>query len=94
MFISLVYNIFKHSISNLLIVVPSQKILNNMKVMKKTTKQQKYYYVITRLAAQQFNGVFLGIKDPKHRKKISLRAMDVILFGAPGDYRLCIILSH
>ena len=25
----------------------------------------------------------LGIKDPKHRKKISLRAMDIVLFGPP-----------
>ncbi|XP_048589395.1 stromal interaction molecule 1 isoform X2 [Nematostella vectensis] len=27
----------------------------------------------------------LGVKDPKHRKKISLRAMDVILFGPPAS---------
>ncbi|XP_031565997.1 stromal interaction molecule 1-like isoform X2 [Actinia tenebrosa] len=41
--------------------------------------------MLPRLAAQPSNGVFLGIKDPKHRKKISLRAMDVILFGPPAS---------
>jgi len=40
---------------------------------------------MNRLALQE-NGLLqdeLGIKDPKHRKKISLRAMDIVLFGPP-----------
>lgn len=39
---------------------------------------------IPRLAIE--NGLLqneLGIKDPKHRKKIGLRAMDIVLFGPP-----------
>ena len=38
-----------------------------------------------RLAIEE-NGLLqneLGIKDPKHRKKIGLRAMDIVLFGPP-----------
>lgn len=40
---------------------------------------------VPRLAIEE-NGLLqneLGIKDPKHRKKIGLRAMDVVLFGPP-----------
>lgn len=30
----------------------------------------------------------LGIKDPIHKQKISLKAMDVVLFGPPkGNYK-------
>lgn len=28
-------------------------------------------------------GSILGIKDPIHRQKITLKAMDVVLFGPP-----------
>ena len=42
-----------------------------------------------RLATEE-NGLLqneLGVRDPKHRKKISLRAMDIVLFGPPfGNY--------
>ena len=42
-------------------------------------------FVMRRLAIEE-NGLLqneLGIKDPKHRKKIGLRAMDIVLFGPP-----------
>ena len=40
-------------------------------------------FVMYRLAIE--NGLLqeLGIKDSKHRKKIGLRAMDIVLFGPP-----------
>lgn len=34
--------------------------------------------------AQYFSSV-LGIKDPIHRQKIAVKAMDVVLFGPPKD---------
>lgn len=46
---------------------------------------------------------YLGIKDPIHKQKISLKAMDVVLFGPPkGNYphmvtlkcNKCIIILH
>ncbi|XP_063860290.1 stromal interaction molecule 2-like isoform X13 [Scylla paramamosain] len=39
----------------------------------------------SRLAAnnEQFLTKVLGIKDPKHRSKITIKAMDVVLFGPP-----------
>ena len=47
------------------------------------------HFVMCRLAVEE-NGLLqneLGIKDPKHRKKIGLRAMDIVLFGPPfGRY--------
>ncbi|XP_069173262.1 stromal interaction molecule homolog isoform X16 [Procambarus clarkii] len=41
--------------------------------------------VLPRLAAnnEQFLTKVLGIKDPKHRSKITIKAMDVVLFGPP-----------
>ena len=49
-----------------------------------------------RLAIEE-NGLLqneLGIKDPKHRKKIGLRAMDIVLFGPPfGKLSLMICLK-
>ncbi|KAK8407206.1 hypothetical protein O3P69_002046 [Scylla paramamosain] len=41
----------------------------------------------SRLAAnnEQFLTKVLGIKDPKHRSKITIKAMDVVLFGPPKD---------
>lgn len=45
---------------------------------------------VPRLATEE-NGLLqneLGIKDPKHRKKIGLRAMDIVLFGPP------LVLGH
>lgn len=41
--------------------------------------------LIFRLAAnnEQFLTKVLGIKDPKHRSKITIKAMDVVLFGPP-----------
>ncbi|XP_069173269.1 stromal interaction molecule homolog isoform X23 [Procambarus clarkii] len=43
--------------------------------------------VLPRLAAnnEQFLTKVLGIKDPKHRSKITIKAMDVVLFGPPKD---------
>ena len=40
-----------------------------------------------------FLGSVLGIKDPIHKQKIALKAMDVVLFGPPkGKYgNMCII---
>ncbi|KAK8407200.1 hypothetical protein O3P69_002046 [Scylla paramamosain] len=42
---------------------------------------------LPRLAAnnEQFLTKVLGIKDPKHRSKITIKAMDVVLFGPPKD---------
>jgi stromal interaction molecule 1 len=33
----------------------------------------------------QFISGVLGIKDPIHRQKIAVKAMDVVLFGSPKD---------
>ncbi|XP_068240621.1 stromal interaction molecule homolog isoform X12 [Palaemon carinicauda] len=52
---------------------------------------QKFYEnavngsVLPRLAAnnEQFLTKVLGIRDPKHRSKITIKAMDVVLFGPP-----------
>ncbi|XP_037789511.1 stromal interaction molecule homolog isoform X11 [Penaeus monodon] len=43
--------------------------------------------VLPRLAAnnEQFLTKVLGIKDPKHRSKITIKAMDVVLFGPPKE---------
>ncbi|XP_063860307.1 stromal interaction molecule homolog isoform X28 [Scylla paramamosain] len=44
----------------------------------------------SRLAAnnEQFLTKVLGIKDPKHRSKITIKAMDVVLFGPPKGSHL------
>lgn len=50
-----------------------------------------------RLAAnnEQFLTKVLGIKDPKHRSKITIKAMDVVLFGPPkGQNCQIYILLH
>lgn len=41
--------------------------------------------MISRLAVtnMQFLNNILGIKDPIHKQKIALKAMDVVLFGPP-----------
>ncbi|KAK3883730.1 hypothetical protein Pcinc_011964 [Petrolisthes cinctipes] len=41
--------------------------------------------ILPRMAAnnEQFLTKVLGIKDPKHRSKITIKAMDVVLFGPP-----------
>lgn len=46
---------------------------------------EKISAVYYRLAAnnEQFLTKVLGIKDPKHRSKITIKAMDVVLFGPP-----------
>ena len=36
---------------------------------------------------QQFFLSVLGVKDPIHRQKIAVKAMDVVLFGPPRDGR-------
>lgn len=42
------------------------------------------WYIIFRLAVNNMNYLNdLGIKDAIHRQKISLKAMDVVLFGPP-----------
>lgn len=54
---------------------------------------QKFYEnavngsVLPRLAAnnEQFLTKVLGIRDPKHRSKITIKAMDVVLFGPPKE---------
>lgn len=33
----------------------------------------------------QYISAILGIKDPIHRQKIAVKAMDVVLFGSPKD---------
>ncbi|XP_068240652.1 stromal interaction molecule homolog isoform X16 [Palaemon carinicauda] len=44
-------------------------------------------YMLERLAAnnEQFLTKVLGIRDPKHRSKITIKAMDVVLFGPPKE---------
>lgn len=43
------------------------------------------YIFIYRLAVNNmyYIGNVLGIKDPIHKQKIALKAMDVVLFGPP-----------
>lgn len=42
------------------------------------------FYIFYRLAANNVNYLnYLGIKDPIHKQKIVLKAMDVVLFGPP-----------
>ncbi|PSN40395.1 Stromal interaction molecule, partial [Blattella germanica] len=43
---------------------------------------------LPRLAVNNMHylGNVLGIKDPIHKQKIALKAMDVVLFGPPKDY--------
>lgn len=48
--------------------------------------------VLPRLAVNNFHfvGNVLGIKDPIHKQKISLKAMDAVLFGPPrGALKSC-----
>lgn len=48
-----------------------------------------------RMAAnnEQFLTKVLGIKDPKHRSKITIKAMDVVLFGPPkGQCGICMVI--
>lgn len=41
----------------------------------------------------QYLSNVLGIKDPIHKQKIALKAMDVVLFGPPkGTYSIHLIL--
>lgn len=50
---------------------------------------------LTRMAAnnEQFLTKVLGIKDPKHRSKITIKAMDVVLFGPPkGQFGKCMVI--
>ncbi|KAK6625820.1 hypothetical protein RUM43_006119 [Polyplax serrata] len=44
--------------------------------------------ILPRLAVANFQylSTVLGIKDPIHKQKIALKAMDVVLFGPPKDY--------
>lgn len=50
-----------------------------------TSHNNYYSYLNFRLAVtnSQFLSNVLGIKDPIHKQKISLKAMDVVLFGPP-----------
>lgn len=36
----------------------------------------------------------LGIKDPIHKQKIALKAMDVVLFGPPKGKIVTHLISH
>lgn len=50
-----------------------------------TSHYNYYCHLNFRLAVtnSQFLSNVLGIKDPIHKQKISLKAMDVVLFGPP-----------
>ncbi|KAK8743422.1 hypothetical protein OTU49_001439, partial [Cherax quadricarinatus] len=56
-----------------------------LSVISTRTERRNSRYIIERLAAnnEQFLTKVLGIKDPKHRSKITIKAMDVVLFGPP-----------
>lgn len=56
---------------------------------KKTQDFFETHFIVFRLAVNNMHylGNVLGIKDPIHKQKISLKAMDVVLFGPPkGNY--------
>lgn len=43
----------------------------------------------------QYLSNVLGIKDPIHKQKIALKAMDVVLFGPPkGNTSYWIVIIH
>lgn len=51
--------------------------------------------LLCRLAVNNMNYVsnVLGIKDPIHKQKIALKAMDVVLFGPPkGNISFILVL--
>lgn len=53
--------------------------------------------VLPRLAVNNFHfvGTVLGIKDPIHKQKISLKAMDAVLFGPPrGEMSSIHVIPH
>lgn len=57
--------------------------------------KQIYFLFIYRLAVHNMHYVSntLGIRDPIHKQKIALKAMDVVLFGPPrGKLQLGIFL--
>ncbi|XP_045130778.1 stromal interaction molecule 2-like isoform X12 [Portunus trituberculatus] len=58
-----------------------------LSVITPSSKRRNSRYTKERLAAnnEQFLTKVLGIKDPKHRSKITIKAMDVVLFGPPKD---------
>lgn len=52
--------------------------------------------VLPRLAVNNFHFIsnFLGIKDPIHKQKIALKAMDAVLFGPPRGLHSLLFLPH
>ncbi|XP_042208782.1 stromal interaction molecule homolog isoform X13 [Homarus americanus] len=58
-----------------------------LSVISARSERRNSRYIVERLAAnnEQFLTKVLGIKDPKHRSKITIKAMDVVLFGPPKD---------
>lgn len=56
-----------------------------------------FFLLMFRLAVHNMHYVsnVLGIRDPIHKQKIALKAMDVVLFGPPrGKFNLQIIQIH
>lgn len=54
-------------------------------------------YMIFRLAVNNMHYVsnILGIKDPIHKQKIALKAMDVVLFGPPrGNKNYLVFIKY
>lgn len=51
--------------------------------------------IVTRLAVNnmQYLSNVLGIKDPIHKQKLALKAMDVVLFGPPKGKHITIIIN-
>ncbi|XP_063606945.1 stromal interaction molecule homolog isoform X8 [Penaeus indicus] len=58
-----------------------------LSVIASRTERRSERHMLERLAAnnEQFLTKVLGIKDPKHRSKITIKAMDVVLFGPPKE---------
>lgn len=53
-----------------------------------------YLHYSYRLAVNNVNYFnHLGIKDPIHKQKLVLKAMDVVLFGPPKGQYLCVSIS-
>ncbi|XP_064098619.1 stromal interaction molecule homolog [Macrobrachium nipponense] len=58
-----------------------------LSVITSGSERRDSRYMLERLAAnnEQFLTKVLGIRDPKHRSKITIKAMDVVLFGPPKE---------
>lgn len=59
--------------------VSSRMMIEN----KNSWNKNNFIYFRLAVNNMQYLGNVLGIKDPIHKQKIALKAMDVVLFGPP-----------